>query len=185
VESDRKLAPTDDYDASDLENFGRIYEVQFRRIYNYIRYRVRNAAVADDLTSQTFHKALTRLMSYDPSRATMDTWLLVIARHTVSDHLRAQKRRRILLLGWRQDGINGPLDPEAILIDAQERDRLLAAIATLHDRERDLLGLKFATGSTNRTIADLTGYSESNVGVIVHRAVAKLRASLEPERKQP
>lgn len=179
MEAEPTLAPVEGWDIDDLEGFGRLYEAQFRRIYNYIRFRVRNAAIADDLTSQTFHKALDKRNAFDPSRGTPGAWLLVIARTTVSDHLRAIRRRRTLLLGWRLGEGSGPPDPEAILIDLQERDRLLAAIAVLTDRERDVLGLKFAAGNTNRVIAELTGYSESNIGVIVHRAVAKLRTALE------
>lgn len=51
-------------------------------------------------------------------------------------------------------------------------------MATLSDRERDLIALKFAAGLTNRRIAELTGLSENNVGVILYRAVQRLRVEL-------
>jgi RNA polymerase sigma factor (sigma-70 family) len=65
--------------------------------------------------------------------------------------------------------------PEAVIQDEWQH-RLLVALRTLSERERDVLGLKFAGGLTNRAIAQLTGLREGHVGVIVYRAVGKLRA---------
>ncbi len=64
------------------------------------------------------------------------------------------------------------------LIVKEERHRLVAAIATLSQKERDILGLKYAAGKTNRAIAVIVEQSESNVGVIIHRSVEKLRIQL-------
>jgi RNA polymerase sigma-70 factor (ECF subfamily) len=59
--------------------------------------------------------------------------------------------------------------------------RLTALLATLPDRDRELLSLKYGAGLTNRAIARITGLSESNVGTIVHRAVQALRAAWPQE----
>ncbi len=56
---------------------------------------------------------------------------------------------------------------------------MLTAVAGLKERERDLIGLKFAGGLTNRRIAELTGLSESNVGIILYRTIRKLRTELK------
>jgi RNA polymerase sigma-70 factor (ECF subfamily) len=184
VEPDLKLVAAGDWDPNDAESFGRMYETHFARVYNYIRYRVSDAAAADDLTSATFHKALDHRFEFDPRRAAISTWLLTIARNTVHDHQRSRSRRRLLLMNWWRGHTPDHPDPESILIGDEERDGLLAALAELPDRERDLLGLKFAGGDTNRAIAAITGLSESNVGVIVHRALGKLRVLLEAERKR-
>ena len=52
---------------------------------------------------------------------------------------------------------------------------MLAALSRLDERERELLALKFASCMTNRQIAGLSGLSESNVGVILYRALHHLR----------
>lgn len=183
VEADLKLVPAAEWDPGDPDSFARVYDEQFERIHNYIRCRVGDAATADDLTARTFHKALDRRFTFDPARAAVGVWLVVIARNTVHDHLRAQRRRRALLLGWwRGAGRATAPDPESQLIAEQDRGQLLAALMQLPDRDRDLLGLKFGAGHTNRAIAGLTGRSESHVGVLVHRALAKLRILLEDGR---
>ena len=68
--------------------------------------------------------------------------------------------------------------PEEVAIRDETRAELLAAVARMSDRERDLIALKFAAGLTNRRIAKLTGLNESNVGVILYRAMRRLRAEL-------
>ena len=47
--------------------------------------------------------------------------------------------------------------------------------APLPGRERELLALKYGAGMTNRTISEITGISESNVGTVLHRTVRALR----------
>jgi len=59
--------------------------------------------------------------------------------------------------------------------------RLSVLLARLADRDRELVALKYGAGLTNRTIAGLTGLSESNVGVILHRLVNHLREQWEQE----
>lgn len=165
----------------DPEEFGKLYEEFFPRIYNYIRYRVLDLSAVDDLTSTTFHKALDRLSTFDPARAGFSTWLFAIARNVVGDHLRAARRWRWVSMMWLKDLVSERSNPEQELEIAEQRGRLLAALAELPERERDILGLKFAAGHTNRVIAELTGLTESNIGVIVHRAIGKLRLRLRAE----
>ena len=52
-------------------------------------------------------------------------------------------------------------------------------LAQLSPRERELIALKYGAGLTNRKIAALTSFTESNVGTIIHRAVKKLREQWE------
>ena len=158
--------------------FAAIYDHYFPRVYNYVRYRVGDAETADDLTTQVFERALTHIGRYRPERAPFAAWLFAIARNAVSDHLRAQRRRRWLSLEVLRDRASRDPQPEEIAIRNETRDELLAAVARLSERERDLIGLKFAAGLTNRRIAEITGLSESNVGVILYRAVRRLRAEL-------
>ena len=58
---------------------------------------------------------------------------------------------------------------------------MLRAVADLDERERDLIALRFGSGLSNREIATMTGLSDSHVGVILHRALRKLRQTLQPD----
>jgi len=161
--------------------FARAYESEFTHVYGYIRYRVGNGDEADDLTSQAFLKALDRLTTFDRDRAEIAVWILGIARNVVRDHLRARRRWRWLPLEWLRERASSDPTPEQGAIRSEQEQRVLGALGGLSDRERDVLGLKFAGGLTNRAIARLTGLGESHVGVIVYRAIGKLRARLGGE----
>ncbi len=66
--------------------------------------------------------------------------------------------------------------PEEEAVISSNFARLCKLVETLEEREQELLALKYGGGASNRAIAELTGLSESNVGTILHRAVAVLRA---------
>ncbi len=166
---------------ADPAAFGALYDHYFPRIYSYIRYRVADATLADDLTATVFLRALAALGRYDATGAPFAAWLFAIARNAVSDHLRAERRHRWLSLDIVREWISPEPAPDVTALAGEERARLLAAVARLPARERDLIGLKFAAGLTNRRIAELSGLTESNVGVILYRAVRRLRTDLDPQ----
>ncbi len=164
--------------AAEPTAFAAIYDHYFPRIYNYVRYRVREAETADDITAQTLEAAWIKLASYRPERAPFAVWLFAIARNAVNDHLRASRRRCWIPLHILDDLPGGEPQPEQVAIHNEIHARLLAAVSHLSDRERDLVALKFAAGLTNRQIAKLMGLGESNVGVILYRSMQQLRAEL-------
>jgi RNA polymerase sigma-70 factor, ECF subfamily len=154
-------------------DWDRVYADQLPRIYNYFRFRVRNQADVEDLTSRTFEKAWRSRASYRHDLAGVSTWLFTIARHVAIDHLRATVAH--LPIDAAEDASDGST-PEIQLAGEYDLARLNALAAELGDRERDLLAMKYGGALNNRAIAALTGLSESNVGTILSRTVEKLRA---------
>ena len=72
-------------------NWDAVYTEQLPRIYNFVRYRLANDSVAEDLTSRTFEKAWSARSRYRRDLAGFSTWLISIARNVATDHLRAQR----------------------------------------------------------------------------------------------
>jgi len=176
--------PADDmvpaaFAADEPETFAEIYDAYFSRVYNYVRYRVHDAALADDLTAEVFERVLTRLDGYEADRAPFAAWLFGIARHAVIDYFRRRARWRWLPLDTIRQRASPEPGPEQVVTDNAVRTRLLEAVSELGERERDLIALKFAAGFSNRQIAKLTGLSESNVGVILYRSIGRLRDQLQ------
>ncbi len=165
--------------ALEAHQFLRLYDEYFARVYNYARYRCSDAATADDLTALTFERAFSRLGDYNPERGPFGAWLFAIARNVVNNHLRAEMRRNWVPLEFCGEQTDQADSPEERLIQRETQDELLAALALLSGRERDLLSLKFAAGLSNRRIAEITGLSESNVGVVLYRAIRRLRVTVE------
>ncbi|HLA44714.1 MAG TPA: sigma-70 family RNA polymerase sigma factor [Aggregatilineales bacterium] len=156
--------------------FATLYDHYFPRVYNYVRYRVHDAAVTDDLTAQIFEKALAKLNTYDSAKAPFGAWLFAIARHTVANHRRGQWRW--LSLDVLFNASSGAASPEQHIIAQEQQQHLLDAVARLDERERDIIALKFGAELPNTEIADITGLTASNVGVILYRAIKTLRIYL-------
>lgn len=161
--------------------FADIYDHYFPDVYKYILYRVRDPQTADDLTSQTFERALRDLRGYDAQRGLFGAWLFGITRNVVNGHFRRQKRVSWLPLDLLRFHPSHEPGPEEFTAVSETTTRLLNALSRLDERERDLIALKFAAGLNNRQIAELTGLSQSNVGVILYRAIERLRNFLNVE----
>jgi RNA polymerase sigma-70 factor (ECF subfamily) len=149
-----------------------VYVEQLPRVYNYLRYRTGNEAVAEELTSRTFEKAWRERLRYRAELAGVATWLLRIARNTAIDYRRTWRGHEPLDEEMAAAAESAP--EETALVDSNFA-RLSLLVGALPERERELLALKYGAGATNRAIADVTGLSESNVGTILHRTVQKLR----------
>ena len=153
-------------------SFAGVYDDCFPKIYNYVRYRVGDAAAADDIVSRVFERALERFDRFDPSVGPAEAWLVAIARNAVNDHFRAGGRR-MEIAEPEIERLAEPADAAA-----EDRRELFRALERLEDRDREILGLRFGAGMTNRAIAEHLGLGESHVGVIVYRAVKKLQGAL-------
>jgi RNA polymerase sigma-70 factor (ECF subfamily) len=158
--------------------FVMLYDRYFPRVYNYLRARTGDAHLADDLTAQTFENVLRNIATYRPEKAPFSSSLFTIARNALNDHLRAMRRRQWLSLEALPFHPSDRSNLEDQYIQSESRHALTEALGRLTDRERDLVALKFIAGLNNRQIAGLSGLSESNVGVIVYRAMQRLRAWL-------
>jgi RNA polymerase sigma-70 factor (ECF subfamily) len=157
-------------------DFAELYRAELPRVYNFFRYRVGEGPLAEDLTSETFEKAWRNRDHYQHNLSAFSTWLFTIARRVAVDHYRKHRAEVSL------DELD-PLTTNETMEDLAQQQadfaRLSILLARLADRDRELVALKYGAGLTNRTIAGLTGLSESNVGVILHRALQFIRAEWE------
>jgi RNA polymerase sigma-70 factor (ECF subfamily) len=155
------------------EDWDALYTEQLPRVYNFFRFRVGNDQVAEDLTSITFEKAWRARARYRRDVAAFGTWLYVIARNVAVDHFR-QRRPHVPL--EEADNVAGGDTPEHLAERRSAAELLGRLVAQLPPREAELLALRYGAGLTNRSIARMTGLTESNVGTILHRTLKGLRA---------
>jgi RNA polymerase sigma-70 factor (ECF subfamily) len=142
-------------------------------VFGFVRFRVGDSHLAEDLTATVFERALAKLATVrDADR--IRSWLFTIARNVVTD----ERRRR------RPGGTVDEIEtlehlwvdsPESEVLARDEWCRLIGYLAELDDRDREILGLRFAAGLSNREVGQVVGHSESHTAQIVHRAVVKLR----------
>lgn len=164
--------------------FVQLYDLYFGRVFNYIRYRIDDPDVCDDLVSEVFERAFTGLHTYRPERGPFAGWLFGITRNAVNAYLRKTASRPTIALEAAERLAAEQPSPEGIYLQREQIQALQVALKGLDGRQRDVLGLKFAARLTNRRIAELTGLSESNVAVIAYRAIRTLQAQLDPWLEQ-
>ncbi len=157
------------------EEFARRYREYLPRILNFMRLRVGDEALAQDLTAATFEQALTHLHQLR-SPGAFGGWLFRIARNELAQHYR--RRREHVSLEVVADQPDGAVPVEAQAERSQELARVLAAVRTLSEREQDIVGLKFLGGLNNRQIGQAMGLKAGHVAVILYRAIRRLRGLL-------
>ncbi|MGN6170577.1 MAG: RNA polymerase sigma factor [Solirubrobacteraceae bacterium] len=167
-------------------DFGETYEEELPRVYGYVAYQVASHEEAEDLTQQTFERALAHWGEFDERRATITTWLLAIARNLVVDHYRARSRRPPTVsleeLSDAQLDSTGYTNP-ALGVGPE----LESALSALGERERELIALRYGADLSGPQVASVTGLSVANVQQILSRSLRRLRAELEREtsRRRP
>jgi RNA polymerase sigma-70 factor (ECF subfamily) len=166
--------------ASDPQAFLSLYDLFFKRVYNYICLRCADPDLADDLTARIFERLLQKISQYNPERGSFEPWLFTIARNEVRAHFRRQRFAWLPLDFLTKEPYAGLL-PEEQTIQSETNAELLQALDQLEERERDLLGLKFSAGLDSQDIARLTGLSANNVRVILHRSLARIRTLLQKD----
>jgi RNA polymerase sigma factor (sigma-70 family) len=156
-------------------------EPLIRRVYAYAAYRVGDGPDAEDITSETFERALRYRKSYDPQKGEPVAWLLGIAKRCIDGSYSNTE--------FATEDLDAP-DPSDLEDDTIRRLNVSRAVATLDERDRELVALRYGADMTARQIAELLGARTNAIEVALHRALGRLRTVLgaeeeaEPVRKR-
>jgi RNA polymerase sigma-70 factor (ECF subfamily) len=159
----------------DPGQFAALYEANFELVYGYVARRVKSRAEIEDLTSETFRRALAGLPRYESRGAPFSAWLLRIAANALIDRARRAKRREPAAVDLEV----APSEPERL--DAEARARLYRAVAGLLPDQRRVIELRFAEERSIAEIARALGRSEGAVKQLQLRALAALRKRIGEE----
>ncbi|HEX3234226.1 MAG TPA: sigma-70 family RNA polymerase sigma factor [Gemmatimonadales bacterium] len=147
-------------------------------VYNYFRFHVPLADVAEDLTAETFLKVIRAAERFDPHRGSAKAWILTTARNVLTDWRRRARLRQYVSIGTMHDLVHDAPSPEERLLREEQVGRLLDAVATLDLADRELVGLRYGSGLDTAEMAQLLGLSEGNVRTRLWRVLGRLRKVL-------
>ena len=161
-------------------NIEELYRTYFDIVYRYIRSISQDGALAEEVTQETFFKALEKI---DQFRGDCDVrvWLCQIAKNTLYDHLKKQKKQ---LLGDEKlekiESAGGELLEEKLA----QRSQAMEIHKVLHrpsEPYKEVFSLRTFGELNFREIGMLFGKSENWARVTYYRARVKIREELEYE----
>ena len=152
------------------ENFAEAARRHLDDVHAFLVYLTGDRAVAEDLTAETFARALERWHRYDPRRGGPRTWLCQLARSTALDHFRAEDRRR------RREGRYALDVPEAEEDGFGEglSPALEAALSRLSASEREVVALRVVLELDGDSASRVLGISTTACSTRLSRALQKL-----------
>jgi len=159
-------------------DFAALFREHHVRVYRYVRYRVGDSALTDDLTADIFERAYRALDTYDPTSSAFQTWITRIAHNYVSDYLdrQAHRDRHELTSDAVLETLSAPgVAPEDQIIINEAVKQLLSCLDQLTARDREIVTLRFAFGIRSKAVAELLHIKEHTISVIILRALERLR----------
>jgi len=157
------------------DNFGQLYDKYIKKIFNFIYYKTHHKETAEDLTSETFIKALNNLGSFNENKGSFSTWIYQIARNTVIDFYRTKKNNVNVDDIWdlsTDEDILRDLDTAKRLEDVKEY------LKTLKSEQREIVILRVWEGMSYKEISDAMGKTEASCKMAFSRTIKTLKETM-------
>ena len=161
-----------------LDDFEQFYVEHRERLFAFLVYRTGNRALSEDLLGDVFERAWRARARFDPRRGSPTAWLYTIAVNRLHDHHRRAQVERASLERV-MSGAATSVEPaqEAVA----DRDRVMRALSSLNERDREIVALRFGADLTAPQIARVTEQPLTTVEGRLFRALRRLGTVLEPE----
>lgn len=178
--------------ATEEQALGILYDRWAPLVHSLVVHLLEDASEAEDVVEETFWQAWRQASRYDPSRGSVSTWLVTIARSRALDRARGRKRRKeesLTQLGQNDaasvtragaDAANPHEHAEA----ADRRNAVIKALCTLPEEQREALQLAYFGGLSQSEIADKTGQPLGTVKTRTRLALEKMRVQLKMLREE-
>jgi len=165
--------------------FGELYEIHYKRIFNYALKRTANVQLALDITSVTFLKAFSQIKKYRWRDVPFAAWLYRIASNETNDHYRREGGRRVSSIETITDLADTSDYADEINRAEEELSRheefilLHKKISELPIIYQEVIALKFFEKKKIREIVKILGKKEGTIKSLLHRGVEKLREKMQ------
>lgn len=164
----------------DLDAFAELFRVSVPLVFHNLFGRCGNATLAEDLTSETYLRAIRSIGRFEGVSRDFLAWILRIARNLFLDHVKSGRVR------WEVVVEEMPVtlatsDPEAEAMTLIEGSELRRALARLTPDQQEVVYLRFLQGLSVSEVAEVVGRNEGAVKALQFRALRSLARILEEE----
>jgi RNA polymerase sigma-70 factor (ECF subfamily) len=180
AEASRLIALVELARNGDAEAFGLLYDHYQGSVYRFLYYRVGSVALAEDLTSETFFRALRSMSSFKWQGKDFGAWLMTIARNLTTDHYKSSRTRLESTTEDMSPHDSATEGPEAAVLASLTNEALLAALKKLPAEQQECLIMRFLQGLSIAETAQILGRSDGAIKQLQLRGVRNL-AKLMPE----
>lgn len=157
----------------DPQTVGDIYDRFFSDVYRYVRYRINDDALAEDIASDVFVRLLEASQKKRGPQSNLKGWLISTASNIVNDHLRRQYRRPTEALSETLPDHTSNVHNEVAL---REQNRVVKkAYAQLTSEQQDVIALRFGQGYSLEETASHMKKKVNAVKALQFRALASLQ----------
>jgi RNA polymerase sigma-70 factor (ECF subfamily) len=167
----------------DTAAFGLLYDRYVDVVYRYVLFRMGNRDLAEDVTSETFLRALRRITSVSYQGRDVGAWFVTIARNLILDHVKSSRFRLEVVTDEITEpraspvsgiGAQAQAGPEQQAISSATREELLRCVAELGEDQRECIVLRFMQGLSVAETAAIMNRNEGAIKALQHRAVRRL-----------
>ena len=162
----------------DAEAFGELYDHYVTMVHRYVYHRVGDRATAEDVTSETFVRALRRIDSLSFQGRDVGAWLVTIARNIVLDHVKSSRYRLEVTTADMRDADRATDGPEDAVVAHLTNHELLACVQQLGSEQQECIVLRFIHGLSVSETAAIMGKKDGAIKALQHRAVRRLAGML-------
>ncbi|HET7735621.1 MAG TPA: sigma-70 family RNA polymerase sigma factor [Nocardioidaceae bacterium] len=180
AEASRLIALVDLARGGDTEAFGMLYDHYNTSVYRFVYYRVGSVSLAEDLTSETFFRALRSMGSFRWQGKDFGAWLMTIARNLTADHYKSSRTRLEMTTEDMTPHDSATDGPEGSVLSSLTNETLLRALKDLPTEQQECLIMRFLQGLSIAETAAVLGRSEGAVKQLQLRGVRNL-AKVLPE----
>ncbi|MCP2261716.1 RNA polymerase sigma-70 factor, ECF subfamily [Streptoalloteichus tenebrarius] len=165
----------------DTRAFGLLYDRYVDVVYRYVLFRVGDRTLAEDVTSETFLRALRRIGSVSYQGRDVGAWFVTIARNLVLDHVKSSRYRLEVPTAELAESRQVESGPEQEVLDEAIHTELLRCVGQLNNDQRECIVLRFMQGLSVAETAKVMGRNEGAIKALQHRAVRRLAQLLPRE----
>ncbi len=162
----------------DRDAFGQLYGRYAGEVSRFVRSRTSDRGLAEDLTSETFLRALRRIDSVSDQGRDPGAWFTTIARNLIADHRKSGRYRLEQTTADVPDSNSDAGGVEQAVIARHRAAELRRCVAQLPRDQQECIRLRFLQGLSRAETAAEMGRTEGAVGALQHRAVGLLREKL-------
>jgi len=164
--------------AGDRDAFGQLYTRYAPGVSRFVGSRLRDRALAQDLTSETFARALRRIDSVTDQGRDAGAWFTTIARNLITDHVKSSRVQRETVTAEFDDAGTDQDTPEQAVIRTQAAADVRRRVAQLPTDQQECIRLRYFQDLSVAETAAAMGRNDGAIKALAHRGLEGLRASM-------